>query len=84
MTVLEGSIHFLFAASPTRNKEKLRGLSPSANYTERPQLFGEVSGNFCGLCVLRGERDGSPRLYSRISRPQPLLFIPSSSSTVLN
>jgi hypothetical protein len=33
--------------------------------------------------VTRGQRDGSPRPYSRISSPEPLLFIPSSSSVVL-
>jgi hypothetical protein len=32
-----------------RLKKKLRGLSPRANYTERPPLVGEVSGNFCGV-----------------------------------
>jgi hypothetical protein len=33
--------------------------------------------------VPRGQRDGSLRLYSRLSRPDPLLFLPSSSSIVL-
>jgi hypothetical protein len=33
--------------------------------------------------VLRGQRNGSPRLYSRFSWPEPLLFVPSSSSVVL-
>jgi hypothetical protein len=28
--------------------KKLRGLSPPANYTERPPLAGEVSANVCG------------------------------------
>jgi hypothetical protein len=30
--------------------------------------------------VSRGRRDGSIRLYSRFSRPKPLIFLPSSSS----
>jgi hypothetical protein len=30
----------------------------------------------------RGQRDGSPLPYSRISRPEPLRFLPSSSSVV--
>jgi hypothetical protein len=31
------------------SKQKLRGLSPQANYTDRgTQLVGEVSTNFCG------------------------------------
>jgi hypothetical protein len=33
--------------------------------------------------VPRGQRDGSLRPYSRISRPEPLLLLPSSSSIVL-
>jgi hypothetical protein len=33
--------------------------------------------------VPRGQRDESLRRYSRISRPEPLLFLPSSSSVVL-
>jgi hypothetical protein len=33
--------------------------------------------------VLRGQRDGSLRPYSRLSRPEPLLFLSSSSSIVL-
>jgi hypothetical protein len=32
--------------------------------------------------VSRGQRNGSPRPYSRFSRPEPLLFPPSSSSIV--
>jgi hypothetical protein len=29
--------------------------------TERPPLVGEVSANFCGQRVLRGQRNGYPR-----------------------
>jgi hypothetical protein len=32
--------------------------------------------------VARGQRDGSLRPYSGLSRPEPLLFLPSSSSIV--
>jgi hypothetical protein len=51
--------------------------------TERQQLVGEVSANFCGYRVSRGQRGGSLRPYSRLSRPEPLFFLPSSSSVVL-
>jgi hypothetical protein len=34
--------------------------------------------------VLRGQHNGSIRPYSRISRPEPLLFLPSSFSIVLS
>jgi hypothetical protein len=47
--------------------------------TERPPLVGEVSAN-----VLRiEERNGSLWPYSRFSRPEPLLILPSSFSVVL-
>jgi hypothetical protein len=42
--------------------------------TERPPLVGEVSVNFFGYMVPRGQHDGSLRPYSRFSRPGPLLF----------
>jgi hypothetical protein len=51
--------------------------------TERPPFIGEVGANFCGLKVSRGQRNGSSRPYSRFSRPEPLLFLPSSSSIVI-
>jgi hypothetical protein len=51
--------------------------------TERPPLVGEVIANFCGKRVPRGQRDGSLRPYSRLSRQEPLPFHSSSSSVVL-
>jgi hypothetical protein len=51
--------------------------------TERSPLVGEVSANFCGQKVPRGQRDGSLLSYSRLSRPEPLLSLSSSSSVVL-
>jgi hypothetical protein len=42
--------------------------------TERPPLAGEVSANFCGLRVSRGQCDGSLRQCSGFSRLEPLLF----------
>jgi hypothetical protein len=44
--------------------------------TERPQLVGEISANFCWYRVPLGQRHGSLRPYSRLSRPEPLLFLP--------
>jgi hypothetical protein len=41
--------------------------------TKWPPLVGEVSANVCGYRVLRGQRDGSLWLYSRISRPDKCL-----------
>jgi hypothetical protein len=46
---------------------------------ERSPLVGEVSAN---VCTWR-QRNGPPRPYSRFSRPEPLLFLPCSSSIVL-
>jgi hypothetical protein len=51
--------------------------------TERPPLVNEFSANLCGYRVPRCQRDGSLRPYSRISRPDPLLFLPSTSSIVV-
>jgi hypothetical protein len=38
---------------------------------------------FADIGVSRGQDDGSPRPYFRVSRPVPLLFLPSNSSIVL-
>jgi hypothetical protein len=52
--------------------------------TEQPPLLSEVSANFfADRGVSRGQRNGSLRQYSRVSRPEPLLFLSSSSSVVL-
>jgi hypothetical protein len=48
--------------------------------TKRLPLVGKVSANFCWP---HGQRDRSLRPYSRIPRPEPLLFLSSSSSVVL-
>jgi hypothetical protein len=50
---------------------------------ERPPLVGEVSATFADKGVTRHHRDGSIRPYCRISRPEPLVFLSSSSSVVL-
>jgi hypothetical protein len=52
-------------------------------HSERPLLVGEVSANFCGYMMPRGQCDGSLRPYSRFSRPEPILFLSSSWSVVL-
>jgi hypothetical protein len=62
-----------------RGKVKFRDLSPRENYTDRTTAACQRS--YCQH--LRIERAGSLRPYSRISRPEPLLFLPSSSSFVL-
>jgi hypothetical protein len=50
----------------TNKTNKLHGLSPP--------LVGEVTANFCGQRVPRGQRDRSLRSSSRFSRQEPLLF----------
>jgi hypothetical protein len=56
--------------------EKLRGLSPRANYTDRATAAcRRVSANFYGERVPRGQSDGFLRPYSRFSRPDYLLII---------
>jgi hypothetical protein len=51
--------------------------------TERPQLVDKVSANFCGYKVPRSQRDGTLWPNSPFSRPEPLPFLPSSSTIVL-
>jgi hypothetical protein len=60
-------------------KTKLRGLSPRAKYTDQAKLK-PTSADRGVSC---GQRDRFPRPYSRLSIPEPLLFLPSSSSVVL-
>jgi hypothetical protein len=48
--------------------------------TERLPLVDEVSANLCGYRVVAAD---PLRPYSRISRPEPLLFLWSSSSIIL-
>jgi hypothetical protein len=57
----------------------------SANELHRPsdrRLAAKLMPTFANE-VPRGQRDGSLRPYSRLSRPEPLLFLSSSSSAVL-
>jgi hypothetical protein len=47
---------------PTNKQNKLRGFSPPTNYTDRATAaVGEVSTNFSGQRVSRGQRNESPR-----------------------
>jgi hypothetical protein len=50
---------------------------------ERSPLVVQVSANFCAYRVSRGQRDESLRPFFWLSRSEPLLFLPSSSSIVL-
>jgi hypothetical protein len=43
--------------------------------TKQLPLVGEFSGNFCGLTMPHGQRDGSLQPYSWLFRPEPLLFL---------
>jgi hypothetical protein len=68
-----------------KSKLKLNSVASVRELTippERPPLVGEVSANFCGYRVQHGQCNRSPQPYSRISRPEPLLFLPSSFSIV--
>jgi hypothetical protein len=48
--------------------------------TLRPPPVGYVSAKFCWRRVSRGQCNGSPQPYFRISWPEPLLFLSNSSS----
>jgi hypothetical protein len=63
---------------------KLRSLSPHTNYTNR--ATAACRWTQCQICeerVPNGQRDGFLWPYSRLYRPEPQLFLPSSSSIVL-
>jgi hypothetical protein len=49
------------SSSSRTSSSRLRSLSPRANYTERSPLVGEVTANFLGKWVSRGQRDGTLR-----------------------
>jgi hypothetical protein len=66
-----------------KKKKKVTWVCEWTIPTEWPPLVGEVSANFCRQRVPRGQCDGSLRPYSRISRPELLHFLSSSSSSVL-
>jgi hypothetical protein len=54
-------------------KKKLKSVALVCERTiliEQPPLVCEVSANFCGERVSRGQRNGSPRSCSRLSRPE--------------
>jgi hypothetical protein len=53
----------LLSSAKTKKKKKLNSVAwvrERTVPTERPQLVGEVSANFCGYRVSHGQRDGSP------------------------
>jgi hypothetical protein len=74
-------------ASKQQTKNKLRGLNPQANYTNRATAACRRSK--CQYLRIEGAKWSSGRLdgslwpYSRLSRPETLFFLPSSSSIVL-
>jgi hypothetical protein len=54
----------------------------SASELYRPsyrRLYAKLVPTFADRRVPRGQRDGSLRPYSQISRPEPLLFLTTSS-----
>jgi hypothetical protein len=89
MNIEVGKFNWIFSELKCQKKNKTKetnsvGLVCERTIpTERPPLVCEVSANFCGWMVSRGQRDGSLRPHSRLSRPAPLLFLPSSSLVVL-
>jgi hypothetical protein len=70
-----------------RNKYKQQTLWPeSASRVYWPsdrRLLTKLVPTFADRGVSRSQRNGSSRLYFRFSRPEPLLFLPSSSSIAL-
>jgi hypothetical protein len=65
--------------SNNNNNKSVALVSERTTQTERPTLVVEVSANFCGYRMSRDQRNGSLRQYSRFSKLEPLIFLPSSS-----
>jgi hypothetical protein len=91
---LHSELLFLFGFCPSpytleaikHKKAKKTPWPESASKLYRPsdrRLSAKLVPTFGDTWVRRGQRDGSPRPYSRLCRSTPLLFLPSSSSTPL-
>jgi hypothetical protein len=78
-------VQFHMQGSGKQKQEMKTPWPEPASYTATLilSLVGQVSDHICVQRAPYGQRDGSLRPYSRISRPEPLLFYPSSSSVVL-
>jgi hypothetical protein len=86
MPALDPSESFTVLSTPLLSAHKAFAVitnSSVALIRKQPPLVDEVSANFCEKRVFRGQHNGSLRPYSRVSRPEQLLFPPSSCSTVL-
>jgi hypothetical protein len=81
-SLFHSSAHYQLFQSNGQTKHSVALVRERTIPTERQPLLGEVSANFCRQRVSRGQRDGSPQPYSHLSRPKPLLFLPTSSSNV--
>jgi hypothetical protein len=76
----------MLVISHQTNKRKQTPWPESASELYRPRdhhLSAKLLPTFADNVVPRGQRDGSLHPYSRISRPEPLLLLSSSSSIVL-
>jgi hypothetical protein len=78
-------IEFLRRHFPEETEEKQTPwIILRANYTDRETAACRRNKcQFCGQRVSCGQRNGSLWSYSRVSRPEQLLFLSSSSSIVL-
>jgi hypothetical protein len=77
--------HKCYGIDPDKSLKKTP-WPQSASELHRPsdrRLSAKLVPTFCGQRVPRGQRGKSLRPCSRLSRPEPLLFLPSSSSVVL-
>jgi hypothetical protein len=69
-------------ASNLNNTHSVALVCERTTPTEQLLLVGKDSANFCGKWVSRGQMDPYGHIIS-FSSPEPLLFLPSSSSIVL-
>jgi hypothetical protein len=67
--------HYSGTVSRVRNCNSVTLVRERTIPTERLPLVGKVSANFCGYRVPSGQRNGSQRAYSPLSRPETLPFV---------
>jgi hypothetical protein len=77
-------VHYYYYKTKLTKTNSVASVRERTIPTERPPLVGEVNSNFCGWRVPHGQRDGSLRPHSRISRPDFYLWVLHSVAPLSN
>jgi hypothetical protein len=79
----DGGLFSIYIYQPLKKTPWPQSASELYRPSDRRLSVKLVPTFFCILRVPRGQRDESLRPYSWLSRPEPLLFLPSSTSVAL-